>query len=338
MSVASAVIDSSRDHRALQATPDVLRNLVRYATLAASSHNTQPWTFSLSPHSIRVLPDFSRRCPVADPDDHHLFVSLGCATENLAHAALASGLHAGVYVDREREGGVEVLLEPTQAVRTRLFDAIPDRQCTRSRYDGQPISTQDLAALSAAGQGEGVSMLLLTERAQMEAVLEFVTEGNRSQLTDRAFLRELKAWMRFSEAEARRTGDGLYVSRGIGVPDVPHWVGSLLLSAFLRPKSENAKCAERVRSSTGVAIFVADANDKAHWVEVGRCYERFALQATALGVRNAFLNQPVEVAAIRTQFAQWLRIGDRHPDLVVRFGRGPRMPRSFRRPLDQVLL
>ena len=34
-----------------------------------------------------------RRTLVVDPDDHYLFVSLGCVTENLVHAALANGLH-----------------------------------------------------------------------------------------------------------------------------------------------------------------------------------------------------------------------------------------------------
>lgn len=70
-----------------------------------------------------------------------------------------------------------------------------------------------------------------------------------------------------------------------------------------------------------------------HWVEAGRCYERFALQAAALGIRNAMLNQPVEVLALRPQFANLLEIGGRRADLVVRFGRGPEMPKSLRRPL-----
>jgi hypothetical protein len=59
------------------------RELVRYATLAPSSHNTQCWRFKLEKNLISILPDFARRCPAVDPDDHHLFVSLGCATENL---------------------------------------------------------------------------------------------------------------------------------------------------------------------------------------------------------------------------------------------------------------
>ena len=56
--------------------------LVRFATLAANSHNTQPWKFSIKDSSISIAPDYARRCPIVDPDDHHLFVSLGCATEN----------------------------------------------------------------------------------------------------------------------------------------------------------------------------------------------------------------------------------------------------------------
>ena len=48
------------------------RELVRQATLAASSHNTQPWKFRVAEQSITILPDFTRRTPVVDPDDHHL--------------------------------------------------------------------------------------------------------------------------------------------------------------------------------------------------------------------------------------------------------------------------
>ena len=84
-------------------------------------------------------------------------------------------------------------------------------------------------------------------------------------------------------------------------------------------------------------MFSSEASDKQHWIEVGRCYERFALQATALGLRNALLNQPVEVGAIRPQFASALGLGSRRPDMVVRFGRGPAMPLSLRRPVEAVL-
>jgi hypothetical protein len=119
---------------------------------------------------------------------------------------------------------------------------------------------------------------------------------------------------------------------------MPRWLGSRLMGMFFTPKSENERYARQIRNSAGIAVFVSDVSDKAHWVEAGRCYERFALQATALGVRNAFLNQPVEVSALRPQFAAALGLGNQRPDLVVRFGRGPAMPLSMRRSVDAVLV
>jgi hypothetical protein len=96
--------------------------------------------------------------------------------------------------------------------------------------------------------------------------------------------------------------------------------------------------ARQVRNSAGIAVFIGQQVEPAHWVDVGRCYERFALQATALGVRNAFLNQPVEVGTVRPQFASWSGVPGKRPDLVVRSGRGPTMPSSLRRPVDAVLV
>jgi hypothetical protein len=312
------------------------RELVRYATLAPSSHNTQCWKFRLAEDSIAILPDLGRRCPVVDPDDHHLFVSLGCATENLVQAALAHGLRATTRFDAE-DKHVRIQLEPAETVRSALFEAIPKRQSTRAEYDGRKLTNEELNLLERAGAGNGTRVVLLTSREIVEKALEYVVQGNTAQLDDQAFVRELKTWIRFGDGEAVRSGDGLF-SRTTGNPSVPRWIGSPLFKRFLNAKTENEKYARHVRSSAGLAVFVSETNDREHWVESGRCFQRFALQATALGIRTAHLNQPVEVAALRPQFSSFLELGDHRPDLVVRFGRGPEMPRSLRRPVDAVLV
>ena len=313
----------------------LLRDLVRYATLAPSSHNTQCWQFRTGDKTISILPDFERRCPAVDPDDHHLFVSLGCAGENLVQAARAMGLHGETRFESGRDA-VRIALSPTTAHATPLFQAIPYRQSTRGEYDAKPLSTDELALLERAASSERVRLLLLTERSAIEKVLEYVVQGNTAQMNDPAFVEELKAWIRFNGADAVRLGDGLF-SASSGNPTVPGWLGRLMFDRFFTPQSENDKYARHLRSSAGVAVFVAQAADKAHWVEVGRAYERFALQATALGIRNAFVNQPVEVASLRAQFANAVGAATLRPDLVVRFGRGPSLPRSLRRPVQAVL-
>lgn len=125
--------------------------------------------------------------------------------------------------------------------------------------------------------------------------VDYVVQGNIAQAADAAFVNELKAWIRFNGAAAVRTGDGLY-SLTTGNPNTPTWIGDRVFGWIFTTKDENDKAARQVRSSAGIAVFIGQSTDKAHWVDGGRCYARFALQATALGIRN---RSPMPMAAAR---------------------------------------
>lgn len=312
-------------------------DLVRFATLAANSHNTQPWRFRVDRRGVDILPDLARRTPVVDPDDHHLFASLGCAAENLAIAAEARGLAARASFHAEGGGLVRASFEPAAPRESSWFRAIPERGVSRAVYDGQPVDGMTIAALEVAARSDAVDVLLITDRAKIEAVLALVVEGNTAQFTDPAFVSELKSWVRFDGRQALRTGDGLF-SGATGNPSVPPWLGRMIFGIVATPRTEGDKCAKQVRSSAGILVLVGRKADPAHWVECGRSYQRFALEATVRGLRHAFINQAVEVPAVREKLAAELGIPGRRPDLVVRFGHGPAMPRSLRRPVAEVLV
>jgi hypothetical protein len=142
---------------------------------------------------LQLLPDLARRCPAVDPDQHHIFVSLGCAAENLIQAALAHGLKGEAQFDPAGDG-VRVTLAPAQARITPLFSAIPLRQCTRGDYDGLPLAREDLALLQEAGTSSGVRLRLLTDRPAMERALEYIGPDEMLEVTpDSIRLRKLPA-------------------------------------------------------------------------------------------------------------------------------------------------
>ncbi|MBT8475156.1 MAG: Tat pathway signal protein [Alphaproteobacteria bacterium] len=325
-----------RQRRLLSAEPG-LQELIRMATLAANGHNTQPWKFRLDDGTISILPDLTRRTEVVDPDDHHLYVSLGCAAENLVIAAAAAGQAAEVAINGGNEPRIDIALSPAARVRGPLYEAIPLRQSTRSVYDGQPISAEDLALLDAAAREDGVSVRFLTDAADRDAILDFVVAGNSAQMDDPAFVQELRHWLRFSPTSAVNRGDGLF-SACSGNPVLPDWIGGRLFEAFFKKEAENQKYSDQIRSSAGVAVFLGERDDLEHWIKVGRSFERFALQATALGIRSAHIIQPIEDPAVRPEFADWLGQPGARPDLVIRFGRAPAMPMSLRRPVSEVLV
>ncbi|NKE45885.1 Tat pathway signal protein [Roseomonas frigidaquae] len=307
--------------------------LVHYAAMAANSHNTQPWRFAIAADEVAIRPDLARRTPAVDPDDHHLHASLGCALETLVQAAPALGMQAEAEVTPE--GGARVRLEPAPVSPGALFQAIPRRQSTRAAFAGGSLAPAELRALEVTRPDDGVALLLIDDAARRETLLDLVVAGNAAQMRDAAFLAELLAWLRFSHAEAVATRDGLFTGAS-GNPVVPGALGRRLFPHVFTLGAETDRYVRHIRSSAGLAIFVADRDAPEGWVRAGRCAQRFCLQATALGLRTAWVNQPVEVPGLRAALAAWLGVAPLRPNLILRFGRGPELPPSLRRPVAEM--
>ena len=320
----------------LRQNPEI-GEFLRYATLAPSGHNTQPWTFRAAGDRIHILPDLSRRTPIVDPDDHHLFVSIGCAAENLVLASGARGRLGELRFDPANVGSTVFEFGRGEAIPSPLFDAIPKRQSSRDNYDGNPISSAALRTLAAAAAIPGVDLFVITDRPQINRVRDLVIAGNSTQMSDKAFVRELRSWMRFSPRDAVQKGDGLF-SATTGNPILPAWLGPTFFDLAFKASAENDKYARQIASSAGIAVFVAQKEDHEHWILAGRAAQRFALQATALDLKCAFINQPVEVASLRPELASLIGAPSRRPDLVIRFGYGPLLPYSARRPVVRSML
>ena len=311
------------------------RELVRCATLAASGHNAQPWKFVLREDANELHPDFTRRLPAVDPDNRELWISLGCALENLLVAARATGFEPAVSFPAAADF-IRIRLTSGAPPGDPLFVAIARRQNTRSAFDGRPVNPAVFDRLQAMPLEPGIGLRLVVTPGELTTVGEYVSRGNLNQFADRAFVTELIQWVRFNKREALASLDGLH-SSCMGTPEVPRWLGRLVLSNT-KPEKEAEADVAKLRSSPGVVVITSDTDDKTAWVRTGQVYERLALTLTSLDLKLAFLNQPIEVAGIRGQFRSALGLGPAQPQLIVRFGYADALPQSLRRPVDDVIV
>jgi hypothetical protein len=314
-----------------------MRELIRYATLAPSGHNTQPWKFAVHGNTIQILPDYTRRLPAVDPQDRELWISMGCALENLVIAADAAGYGTEVMYPTPEADSLTLHLSRSSAQSpVLLMEAIPHRQNNRSLYDGRSVSLTEIKKMEAIKSDAGISTQIFTDNTHKEAIIEYIKEGDRRQFGDPAFVNELVSWMRFNKPEALHSRDGLY-TLCTGNPTVPRWLGKQFLTAASAGQQADTS-AKKARSSSGLIVIAAAMDDKRHWIEAGRLYERLVLTLTASGIQVAFLNQPVEVPALRSQFQSYLQLGTAQPQLLLRFGYADPLPHSLRRPLEEVLV
>ncbi len=316
----------------------VHREVVRYATLAPSNRNAQPWKMRLHSDALFIHPDFTRRMPLSDPDDEQLFIGLGCAAENAGITARAFGLQGEVTYHPPGLGGMRIDLRTAAHIEpSALFHAIPRRQSSRGSYDGRVPSAKELEALERCGEGLGVHVLLVTDRYRIERLVERIHSANAIRAMDAARVSELNAWTRVNERDALRRRDGLF-ARCTGARVVPRWLGISLHEFVQRAKADNGRCTSDLRSSGGFAVLIGRERDPRQWTAVGRACERLLLQATALNMRVAIVNEPIEVRATRVDLASDLGSPSTLPDVLIRFGYGAVGTRSLRRPLEQVMV
>ena len=313
---------------------------VRYATMAPSGHNTQPWKFSVGEDCIRIFPDFTRALPVVDPTNRELYISLGCALENLVIAAKHAGYDPEVKYFQASEPDECLLVTLKYSNVTgdnNLFQAISGRHTNRREYNKQPIPASDLKKIESVPMEEGVTALMITDPIAIDQIIRLVREGNRIQMNDGAFMDEITSWIRFSDSEEALHLDGL-TSRAMGRSPAPGWLGRLFMRIFVGAKNQSKTDEMNIRSSSALMLVISVKNDKKSWIDVGRSFERIALTLTTLEIENAHLNQPCEVPELKTQLQQHLAPGSVHPQLLLRIGYAKPLPRSPRRPYQQVLI
>ncbi len=138
--------------------------LLECATKAPSGHNTQPWKFEISQDGIIIRPDFTRALSVVDADNHALFISLGCALENLVIAASNKNYESEVVYPVSPIDAITVKFNKQandKQIKDDLFDYIEIRQVNRNKFTDKIVSDIHLAELKGSFNYDGVSVLFL---------------------------------------------------------------------------------------------------------------------------------------------------------------------------------
>ena len=313
--------------------PDFL-TLIKAATQAPSGHNSQPWWFETSDHSIVIKPNFEKALPAVDGQHRELFISLGCALENLC--IKASELQYQTNVTLSPEEVITIDLQKSEAVAPDpLASVIEKRQTNRSVYDNKHIDPALLQSLVEQTGATGI-FTFANGTPLFEKLTDAVLQGNTAQMSDPAFKNELLSWIRFNKKHAESTHDGLSYAV-LGAPNLPRWVTEPIVKASLKAKPQNKTDLKKIRSSSHMVLLTTQKNDIHTWIQIGRTLERFLLLLTQAGIAHAYLNQPCEVPEINATLRENLPIAQAYPQILLRLGYAQPMAYSKRKDIREVM-
>jgi nitroreductase len=308
--------------------------LLQAAVAAPSIHNTQPWKFRFDETVIEVHRDRERELPAEDPDGRMLHLSLGAAVFNLRVGAAHLGYGTDVrnLVDRSRPDLVaEIQLVPGGPETEELNSLAP--YLTQRRTNRQPYLDRRIPP--------DVRLLLELTCSAEYAELQWLDDPSRYKwlqlATTDADLADDQDWERTGERRdwvgGGRTTDGVPVS-ALGprsdAPDSP-------VRDLAATPTDSFRPAAAFEAHPQLAILATRRDGPSEWLRAGQAMQRVLLEATAHGVATSLLNQAIEHDTLRwllhDPLGSWTR-----PQAVIRFGYGPSVPPTPRRPIADVRL
>ncbi len=323
-----------------------LAHAVRYAVLAPSSHNSQPWLFHLEGDELELRADRTRALPVVDPDDRELVMSCGAALFHLRIALRGFGLlpevrtlapppafdPLGLRSVPDVLARIEVRAgSPPTADEEALFRAIPRRHTNRARFLAGSVGGGLVAGLVRAAEEEGAWLVPIDDDPRREALADLVARADAEQAADPRFRRELAAWVHPGRA---RSGDGM-PAYALGLHGPRALLAPLVVRTFDWGDGRAASDRQLAEGSPLLAILGTSGDGPSAWLEAGQALDRVLLRACASDLQASFLNQPVELPHLRNRVSE-VAARPGFPHIVLRLGVGPEVNPTPRRPLEEV--
>ncbi len=320
---------SQDDFPARGTRSEQLRFLLRYAILAPSSHNTQPWRFSVSNSHIDVFTDGDRWLKVADADGRELRLSIGCALENLLIAAEHFGLkHQVTYLP---DAGSEELVatvridsdgSPSPLRPPVLFDMLAVRRTSHLEHDGRSISDNVQERLRECCVEEGIHLYLTSAVATKRRIDELIVRADLIQFADPAFRKELAYWI----------GEGVF-----GTSRLMSKLLKMTVARINMGRSQSQRDSALVMSSPVFGIFGSSGDDWTTQIKMGQVFERMCLLAASMNLWTQPMSQIVELPELRDEVARIIPERDIVPEHPFRLGYAAPPAPTPRRPLEQVV-
>jgi hypothetical protein len=313
-------------------TDDMVRRLVDAAAAAPSIHNTQPWRFRVTGDLIEVHGDPDRMLWVADPRGRALHMSCGAALFDIRLALRVMGAKPLVWPLPDPGGNptlvASLLVEegrPPTAQEREMFEAIHLRHSSREPFSDHPIPDDVQIGLEQEASAE-FSMLRMLSARDAAVVLQMTAAADEKLADHFDHKVELGAWV------ATIGDDGIPASALGSRPDrVPAPVRD-----FGGASPTTVRPVGHYELLPQLAVLCTARDEPGDWLRAGQALQRVLLAATCHGVATSLLYQPIELRDMERRDDDWWPWLE-HPQMIVRFGYGPRGPDTPRRPIADML-
>lgn len=313
-------VSSSQQSFHSQEMMERLRLLLKYAVLAPSSHNAQPWRFKINKNVVSFMFSEGRLLVHADREQRQAHIGLGCAIQNFLTAAAYYGYKTSVeyYVNAKLPVTI-TLIEQLDGLQNsdHLIKAMVNRTTNRNKYVQEVIDKSFLLELESIAKHLDLSLKILSSTQDLSLVATILVEALNNTMDNIEFRHELAGYLRHNRT-SRETGIPMF---GMGFSFLKSLVAPAVVRKINVARKVETETLDLITHHTpAIAVLFSDQDDKFHWMKVGRVYQEISLKLTERGYTTAPFTAPIESLFSRNLLAKCYDT-KLYPQMCFRYGK-----------------
>jgi hypothetical protein len=173
------------------------------------------------------------------------------------------------------------------------------------------------------------------EDDEKNALAELIVQGDRIQLSDKHFRRELVSYVRLNRSRRKRSNIPKYAS---GISNFMFMISPFNIKTFSISKKQAKKDRELAATSPVLVVLGSLSDEPLDWINTGMALANILLLASSENVCCSFLNQPIQISQLRHKLLNAIMKNKGFPQILLRMGYSSKQIRpSPRRNVKEVL-
>lgn len=289
---------SEEDFFKLKENKEKVRFLLNYAILAPSTHNTQPWLFKIKDESCEIYKDNKLNLTYADPLGRDLYISIGCAIENLILASKYFKVYKDIKYYFQENLIAEVFFQNLNQISQpdteleKFLIGIKKRLNARGLFKNRPIPEKIINEIyNLNDYQELIQINVLTDKNKIEEVGKLIAQGLEIAYRNKNFRQEMAKWVNNSLSK-RKEGIPGYALK---MPLIISFIFPLLIRFFNLGKRLGYLNYISVRSAPASVLISSKENSPLIWVKVGQIAERIMVYLANENIRSSTFVSAIEM-------------------------------------------
>ena len=302
-------------------TNEVLVQCIRYASLAPSSHNSQPWEFRIFGSGIEAHISAERFIKHADKNGRQTRIGLGCAVQNI----LLAGSKYGFETTIDRNTGdipikisfVQSTDDTSDSTYSSLVHFMNKRVTGRGVYTDALPSARAQTDIVTYAKSIGLTLKFAADKSDLELISNILTEALTLAMNSIELREELASYLRSNITQEYH-----------GIPTFGMGFGliqSFIAPQIIRTTNIALKTQDKTRTLLGtdtpmVGVICSSEDSEVEWLNSGLLYQYTALRLGLEGFTVAPFAAAIEEPFSRNLLSCAVPSEATYPQMCFRIG------------------